>query len=83
MNESERKLWHQEERDIMVEDGSEDWKLAETYKQLHYAYADDRIKIAEVWRDYRNFICVQYVTSFGRYLDWFHYTVKNGELEWW
>jgi hypothetical protein len=83
MNELERKEWHESEKDIMVEIGSEDWKLAECYKNQHNPYFSEKIKIAEVWRDYRNFLCVRYITTFGRELDWFHYTVNNGELEWW
>lgn len=83
MNDNERKAWHEEEKDIMVEVDSEDWKLAQLYKKQHNPYFSEKIKIAEVWRDYRGYLCVRYITTFGRDLDWFHYSIENNDLVWW
>lgn len=83
MNDLERKKWHEEERNVMVEKGSADWELATRYKKQHNPYSDDKIIIAEAWRDKDNFLCIRYTTSFGRELDWFHYTMENNELGWW
>lgn len=81
--EIKRKKWHEEEQDIMIEMGCEDWNLAEEYKTQHSPYYDKNVLIKEVWRDKDNNLCIQYVSSFGRMLDWFHYKIDNGELEWW
>jgi len=75
--------WHEEAHHTLVIKDSEDWKLAETYKKQHSPYSDDKIRMSEVWRDINNFLCIQYITSFGRKLDWFHYTIENNELMWW
>lgn len=83
MNNEERKQWHQEEKHILVEKDSKDWKLAEIYKSQHNPYSDTKIIIADVWRDTSNYLCIRYTTTFGRELDWFHYVVKNNELTWW
>lgn len=83
MNAIERKDWHKREHDILIEKDSLDWKRAEKYKEQHSPYNKDNIIIKEVWRDKDNYLCVQYASSPRKMLNWFHYTVNNGELEWW
>lgn len=83
MNAVERKAWHQSENHVMVERDSLDWKRAEKYQTEHFKHYKEPIFIKEVWRDADNFLCVQYVNDTKKMINWFHYTVNNGELEWW
>jgi hypothetical protein len=83
MNEIENKKWHEENQHQMVEKDSDDWKLAEKYKKQHPTYSGENVLIEEVWRDKNNTLCVRYISSFERDLEWFHYVENNNELEWW
>ncbi|GEM_PF-2460010 len=77
------KKWHKRNQHKMVEIDSEDWKLAEKYKKQHSTYSGENVLIEEVWRDKNNTLCVRYIDSFGRELDWYHYLENDNELEWW
>jgi hypothetical protein len=83
MNAAERKEWHNSEHHVMVEKDSLDWKRAERYQAEHSRYYDGAVFINEAWRDKDNYLCVQYASGSGEIANWFHYTVNNGELEWW
>lgn len=75
--------WHIDEEHKMATRDSNDWSLAERYKNAHPDYSKNEILISEVWRDINNVLCVRYINCFGRNLDWFHYVRKNSEVTWW
>jgi hypothetical protein len=75
--------FHKDNNDIVAAPGSKDWKLAEKYKMQHPDYSKSSILIEDVWRDKNDLLCVRYISAFNKPLNWFHYTLENGELTWW